>query len=106
MRAAVLGTGIMGAAMARSLAREGHEVAVWNRTRARADEAAGDSITAYGTVREAVSGADLVITALFDADNVIAVADDVVAADGPGDAHAGQSTSRRAGAHRPVGMNW
>src|SRR6187402_1211022 len=75
MRAAVLGTGIMGAAMARSLAREGHEVAVWNRTRARADEAAGDSITAYGSVREAVSGADLVITALFDADNVIAVAD-------------------------------
>jgi 3-hydroxyisobutyrate dehydrogenase len=70
----------MGAAMARSLAREGHEVAVWNRTRARADEAAGDSITAYGSVREAVSGADLVITALFDADNVIAVADDVVAA--------------------------
>jgi 3-hydroxyisobutyrate dehydrogenase len=80
MRAAVLGTGIMGAAMARSLAREGHEVAVWNRTRARADEAAGDSITAYESVREAVSGADLVITALFDADNVLAVADDVVAA--------------------------
>ena len=80
MRAAVLGIGIMGAAMARSLARAGHEVAVWNRTRARADDAAGDSITAYGTVREAVAGADLVITVLFDADNVLAVADDVVAA--------------------------
>lgn len=83
MRAAVLGTGIMGAAMARSLAREGHEVAVWNRTRARADETAGDSITAHGTVREAVSGADVVITALFDANNVLAVADDVVPALGP-----------------------
>ena len=83
MRAAVLGTGIMGAAMARSLAREGHEVAVWNRTRARADEAAGELIAAYGTVREAVSGADVVITALFDADNVLAIAGDVVAALGP-----------------------
>jgi 3-hydroxyisobutyrate dehydrogenase len=83
MRAAVLGTGIMGAAMARSLAREGHEVAVWNRTRARADEAAGELIAAYGTVREAVSGADVVITALFDADNVLAIGGDVVAALGP-----------------------
>lgn len=69
----------MGAAMARSLAREGHEVAVWNRTPARAEEIAGDGVTAYGNVREAVTGADAVITALFDAESVLAVAADVVA---------------------------
>ncbi|MEU8308677.1 NAD(P)-binding domain-containing protein, partial [Actinomadura sp. NPDC048955] len=34
---AVLGTGIMGAAMARNLLRNGHGVAAWNRTAARAE---------------------------------------------------------------------
>ena len=80
MRAAVLGTGIMGAAMARSLAREGHDVAVWNRTRARADEVTSDRVTAYGSVSEAVSGARAVITVLFDADSVLSVTDELVAA--------------------------
>ncbi len=70
----------MGAAMARSLAREGHEVAVWNRTAERADAVAGDAITAYRGVREAVDGADAVITVLFDAESVLDVADDLVAA--------------------------
>ncbi len=36
MRVAVIGTGIMGAGIARSLAREGHEVTVWNRTAGKA----------------------------------------------------------------------
>ncbi|BFO19362.1 hypothetical protein SHKM778_57500 [Streptomyces sp. KM77-8] len=33
----VLGTGIMGAAMARNLLRAGHTVRAWNRTRAKAE---------------------------------------------------------------------
>ncbi len=52
MRTAVLGTGIMGAAMARSLAREGHDVAVWNRTPDRARTVAGGSVTAHGDLSE------------------------------------------------------
>jgi 3-hydroxyisobutyrate dehydrogenase len=36
MRVAVLGTGIMGAPMARNIAAAGHEVRAWNRTRERA----------------------------------------------------------------------
>jgi len=80
MRTAVLGTGIMGAAMARSLAREGHDVAVWNRTRARADEVAGDHVTAYGSIHEAVSEAGAIITVLFDADSVLSVTDELVGA--------------------------
>ena len=34
---AVLGTGIMGAAMARNLLRAGHAVRVWNRSAAKAE---------------------------------------------------------------------
>src|SRR5215475_5045419 len=56
MHVAVLGTGIMGAAMARSLAREGHDVTVWNRTPARAQAAAGEGITACGAIADAVLG--------------------------------------------------
>lgn len=37
MRVAVLGTGKMGAAAARRLASQGHDVRLWNRTRARAE---------------------------------------------------------------------
>ena len=36
MRVAVLGTGIMGSGMARSLLRSGLDVTVWNRTSGRA----------------------------------------------------------------------
>lgn len=37
MRIALLGTGIMGSGMARNLVADGHDVVVWNRTRARVD---------------------------------------------------------------------
>jgi 3-hydroxyisobutyrate dehydrogenase len=83
MRAAVLGTGIMGAAMARSLAREGHEVRVWNRTPDRAAAVTADGITAHSAIAEAVSGCDVVLTMLYDADSVLEIADELVAALGP-----------------------
>jgi 3-hydroxyisobutyrate dehydrogenase len=92
MRTAVLGTGIMGAAMARTLAREGHDVAVWNRTPQRAEAVAAAGITAYADLAEAVSGADVVVTMLFDADSVLEVTADLVAALGT-DAVWAQSTT-------------
>ena len=73
----------MGAAMARSLAREGHEVAVWNRTPDRAQRVVGDGITAYAVLADAVTGADVVVTMLYDADSVVEVAAELVAALGP-----------------------
>ena len=73
----------MGAAMARSLAREGHEVAVWNRTPAGPEAVAGDAITAHADLGEAVTGAEVVVTMLYDADSVLEVAADLVAALGP-----------------------
>lgn len=83
MRTAVLGTGIMGSAMARSLAREGHDVAVWNRTPERAEAVAGGAITAYAALGEAVADGEVVFTMLYDTDSVLAVAADVAAALGP-----------------------
>jgi 3-hydroxyisobutyrate dehydrogenase-like beta-hydroxyacid dehydrogenase len=64
---ALLGTGHMGAAMARRLLDRGHAVTVWNRTadRARPLAAAGASVAA--TPAEAVRGARVVITMLTDA---------------------------------------
>ena len=62
----VLGTGIMGAAMARNLARAGHTVRAWNRTRAKADPLAADGVHVTGTPAEAVESADAVLTMLYD----------------------------------------
>jgi len=80
---AVLGAGILGAAMARSLARAGHVVRVWNRTPEKARAVEQEGITAAGSVTDAVEGAAAVLTVLFDADSVLAVADDVATALGP-----------------------
>jgi predicted dinucleotide-binding enzyme len=52
----VLGTGIMGAAMARNLARAGHTVRAWNRTRAKAEPLAADGIEIADTPAQAVQG--------------------------------------------------
>lgn len=62
----VLGTGIMGAAMARNLCRTGHTVRVWNRTQEKAEPLAADGAHVAATPAEAVSGADVVLTMLLD----------------------------------------
>ena len=60
---AVLGTGIMGAPMARRLASAGHDVRVWNRTRAKAE---GLGAVVADEPRDAVAGAGAVVTMLAD----------------------------------------
>jgi 3-hydroxyisobutyrate dehydrogenase len=69
-RVAVLGTGIMGSAMARNLAKAGFEVRAWNRTRDKAAPLAEDGIEVADSAADAVDGADAVITMLADADAV------------------------------------
>ena len=76
MRIAVLGTGIMGAPMARNLAAAGHEVSAWNRSREKATPLAEHGVSVAGSVAEAVAGAEVVVTMLADAPAVEAVADD------------------------------
>ncbi|MFF2729426.1 NAD(P)-dependent oxidoreductase [Streptomyces sp. NPDC058008] len=67
---AVLGTGIMGSGMARSLLRAGLPVRAWNRTRSRAEPLAAHGATVTDTAAEAVGGADVVLTALNDGPSV------------------------------------
>ncbi len=62
----VMGAGIMGAAMARNLARAGHDVTIWNRSRDKAEPLAADGIRIADTPAEAVQGAGTVITILYD----------------------------------------
>jgi len=73
MRVAVLGTGIMGAPMARNLAAAGLEVRAYNRTRERAEPLAGHGVTVAGSAAEAVEGAEVVVTMLSDGAAVEAV---------------------------------
>lgn len=68
---AFLGTGAMGLGMARNIAAAGLEVRVWNRTRAKAEPLA-DVATVVDTVGDAVRGADLVVSMLFDEDSTAA----------------------------------
>ena len=65
---AVLGTGIMGAAMARNFISAGFEVRAWNRSREKAEPLAEDGATVADTPAEAASGADFLVTMLPDAD--------------------------------------
>jgi 3-hydroxyisobutyrate dehydrogenase len=67
---AVLGTGIMGAAMARNLLAVGMEVRVWNRSREKAEPLADDGATVADSPAEAAEGAGFVLTMLADADVV------------------------------------
>ena len=66
-RIAVLGTGIMGGAIARNLLRAGHEVAVWNRTAEKARTLEPDGATVAQSPARAIAGAEIVITMLADA---------------------------------------
>lgn len=67
---ALLGTGIMGTGMARSMLRAGLPLRVWNRTRDKAEPLAKDGAAVAGTPAEAVRDADIIITMLFDSDAV------------------------------------
>ncbi|MET9628659.1 NAD(P)-dependent oxidoreductase [Lentzea sp. NPDC006480] len=72
MKIAVLGTGLMGAPIAANLAAAGHEVRVWNRTRAKAEPLAEQGATVADTPAEAVEGAEIVLTMLNDGPTVTA----------------------------------
>lgn len=76
---ALLGTGIMGTGMGRSLRRDGLALRVWNRTRAKAQPLAELGATVVDTAREAIDGADVVVTMLTDGDATAAVMTDLLA---------------------------
>ncbi len=79
---ALLGTGIMGAPMAKNIANAGFTVSVWNRSRAKAD-ALSDIATVCDTAADAVQNADAIITMV---DNGAVVADIYYGSHGAADA--------------------
>jgi len=69
-KVALLGTGIMGAGMARSMSRAGLDVTVWNRS---ADKAQALGLPVAEDPASAVRDADVVVTMLFDFESVCRV---------------------------------
>lgn len=69
-RVTVLGTGVMGAGMSRSLLGAGLPVTVWNRDPVKAAPLAADGATIAADVATALRDAEVVVTMLFDADTV------------------------------------
>lgn len=76
---AVLGTGIMGAGIARNLVRAGHAVRVWNRTRSKVEPLAEAGARVCETPAEAAGGAEMMVTMLADGRAVEAVAGEALA---------------------------
>ncbi|MDW3206293.1 MAG: NAD(P)-dependent oxidoreductase [Alphaproteobacteria bacterium] len=66
MQIAFIGTGIMGAPMARNLVRNGFTVTAWNRSRSKSDALKTDGVIVAETAAEAARKADLVIVMLSD----------------------------------------
>jgi 3-hydroxyisobutyrate dehydrogenase len=73
---ALLGTGTMGAGMARNIVSAGIPLRVWNRTRSRAEPLAAAGAQVADSPAEAVRGADIVVTMLFDTASVRSALDE------------------------------
>jgi 3-hydroxyisobutyrate dehydrogenase len=71
MKLGFIGLGVMGAPMARHLARAGHDLAVYNRTRSKADAwVAANGGRAAPTPRAAAEGAEIVFSCVGNDDDV------------------------------------
>jgi 3-hydroxyisobutyrate dehydrogenase len=77
---AVLGTGIMGAPIARNLRNAGLDVRVWNRTRAKTEPLEDAGVVVCDEPAEAAAGADVVVTMLLDGTAVEQVMEGVLPA--------------------------
>jgi 3-hydroxyisobutyrate dehydrogenase-like beta-hydroxyacid dehydrogenase len=65
-RVTVVGLGLMGAAVARSLLAAGHDVTVWNRTSAKARPLVDAGATATGDLADAIAASPVSIWCLLD----------------------------------------
>ncbi len=101
---ALLGTGTMGAGMAANIARAGLPLRVWNRSRDKAEPLAQLGATVADTPAEAVRGADVVLTMLFDADSVAATMEQAREGLAPGTVWLQQSTVGVEGSDRLVAL--
>lgn len=72
-RVAVLGTGMMGSALARTLAVSGYEVHAWNRTKSKADPLVKDGVIVHANVADAVAATDVIIPVVENCDQAAAL---------------------------------
>jgi 3-hydroxyisobutyrate dehydrogenase len=75
MKVALLGTGIMGAGMARNIVAAGHELTVWNRSREKAEAVEGATVA--DSPADAWRRADALVTMLADGPAVDAAIGDL-----------------------------
>ena len=83
-RIAFLGLGIMGAGMAQNLAKAGHAVTAWNRTRGNIPGVL-EGVTVAGSIAEAADGAEFALIAVTgpEAQRAVIAAPDGLAAHAP-----------------------
>ncbi|MGY4709589.1 NAD(P)-dependent oxidoreductase [Mycolicibacterium sp. CBM1] len=114
MRVGIIGLGNMGAGMAANLIKAGHEVTVYNRSRARVDRLAEAGARAADSIADACTG-DAVLTMLADDGAVEAVVfgdGGVLASAAPETVHVSSSTisvalaNRLAQAHQAAGQGF
>lgn len=67
MRVTILGTGILGRAVAERLHRDGHSITVYNRTRSKMEPLRKLGMTIAGSCQDAVTTADVILLLLADA---------------------------------------
>jgi 3-hydroxyisobutyrate dehydrogenase len=73
-----LGTGIMGAPMARNVAQAGQQVRAWNRTREKAQPLREHGVEVVDEAAAAIGGAEVVVTMLADGEAVVGVIEDLL----------------------------
>jgi 3-hydroxyisobutyrate dehydrogenase-like beta-hydroxyacid dehydrogenase len=103
MKAAFLGLGKMGSAMARNLLAAGHELTVWNRSAEKSVALGRDGARVAGSPAEACRGVEAAISMLADdvaAAEVVESADGIAAGLGAGAIHVSSSTIGTAMARR------
>lgn len=75
MRYSVLGTGLMGTAVAHALAKSGRDTAVWNRTISRAEPLAKAGVSVHADVGSALDASDAVVLTILDLDSAMKTLD-------------------------------
>ena len=79
MKVAFIGLGNMGSGIAQCVLKAGFDLTVWNRTAAKMEPLVANGAKAAASPREAVTGADVVITSLMDDKSIL---ENLQAADG------------------------
>jgi 3-hydroxyisobutyrate dehydrogenase len=102
MNVAILGTGVMGGAMARNARRAGHEVHAWSVPLADAERLAPDGVVVDGTAAGAAARADVCLTMVPDLAAIETFADEFLAASPPHAVWVQSSTVGIAGAERTI----